>query len=70
VGDKRAGQSYCDWCYGSLSPVSIEESARLGLGDEYSWACEGCLARKAYVRAPEGWDADEPWPFGGSDVVR
>ena len=62
--DKRRGtQSYCDWCYGSLSAVSLEESARLGLGGEYSWACEGCLTSKAYRQAPEGWDDEEPWPF-------
>ena len=65
VGDRRAGQDYCDWCYGPLTVGSIEESGRIGLDAEYSWACESCVAAQAYRLPPDGWEGDRAeWRFG------
>jgi hypothetical protein len=57
----RVGQTYCDWCSGLLTPASIAESERLGLGRERAWACASCLASGAHRTAPDGWDSREPW---------
>lgn len=65
--DRLDGQTYCDWCHGSLTPGSIEKSERLGLDGEYSWACEPRLDSEAYRLPPDGWDGElVHWPFGGS----
>jgi hypothetical protein len=62
--DRRSGQTYCDWCMGPLTPSSIAESERLGLDDEFSWACDTCLAKGAHRRPPDGWEPPETeWPF-------
>jgi hypothetical protein len=67
VGDSRVGQGYCDWCYRPLTVSSIEESERIGLDAERSWACESCLAAHAYRLPPDGWEGDRDragWRFG------
>jgi len=62
--DRRAGQSYCDWCMGPLTLSSIAESERLGLHDEFAWACGSCLEKGAHRRPPDGWEPPESeWPF-------
>lgn len=53
--DWRDGQTDCDWCYRPLSPHSIAESERFGLGSEHSWACDACLTTTAHQRPPGGW---------------
>ena len=63
VSEGRAAQSYCDWCYGQLTSAAVEASERIGLADEYAWACERCLTSTAYREPPGGWDEDEVWPF-------
>ena len=62
--DRRGGQTYCDWCMGSLSASSIAESERLALDNEFTWACDSCLAEGAHCRPPDGWEPDlSEWPF-------
>jgi hypothetical protein len=64
VLERRGGQTYCDWCIRPLTPSSIAESERLGLDDEFAWACDSCLAEGAYHQPPDGFEPPESgWPY-------
>jgi hypothetical protein len=57
-------QFYCDWCYDETTPESMSTSSQLGLCDRDCCACDRCLARAAYVTAPNGWiGASVGWPW-------
>lgn len=65
--DRRCGQTYCDWCTGPLTSESIAASERLGLENEFAWACSTCLANGDYRQPPDGWEPSESeWPYRDS----
>lgn len=62
---RRRGRAeeVCAWCCRWVSARAERESRRLGLDAEFCFACRGCLAGRAYLAAPDGWDDEEQWIF-------
>jgi hypothetical protein len=57
-------QSYCDWCFASLTPEDRERSKVIGLPREQAWGCSRCIGEGKVDHPPDGWDGPAfEWPF-------
>jgi len=55
-------QTYCDWCYSTLTKEDRTRSRALEFDKIQTWACVRCIDANRISEAPGGWDG--PWPAG------
>jgi hypothetical protein len=53
-------QTYCDWCYSTLTEEDRTQSREVGFDKTQAWACVRCIGTNRISEAPGGWDG--PWP--------
>jgi hypothetical protein len=53
-------QSYCDWCYSTLTDEDRRRSRVLGFDQIQTWACARCIDTNRIAEPPDGWEG--LWP--------
>lgn len=59
----EAVQSYCDWCYGTLTEEDRQRSRSLDFDKIDTWACVRCIDSGRIADRPGGWEAEWPFPI-------
>ena len=58
------GQTYCNWCYLTLTEDDHARSRASGFDTTQTWACVRCITIDRIFDAPGGLNG--PWPVSSS----